>query len=98
MGLEPGESIPRSEFLPGHRPTSSIQLSAFEFNRINAERNEMNKQITEKNALIQQLKKAREDEVNELKKQLEEAKERKEIEKEEFEMIVRQQCVQVYSL
>lgn len=58
----------------------------------------MNKQITEKNALIQQLKKAREDEVNELKKQLEEAKERKEIEKEEFEMIVRQQCVQVYSL
>ena len=58
----------------------------------------MNKQIAEKNALIQQLKKAREDEVNELKKQLEEAKERKEIEKEEFEMIVRQQCVQVYSL
>lgn len=58
----------------------------------------MNKQIAEKNALIQQLKKAREDEVNELKKQLEEAKERKEIEKEEFEMIIRQQCVQVYSL
>ena len=58
----------------------------------------MNKQIAEKNALIQQLKKAREEEVNELKKQLEEAKERKEIEKEEFEMIVRQQCVQVYSL
>lgn len=58
----------------------------------------MNKQIAEKNALIQQLKKAREDEVNELKKQLEEEKERKEIEKEEFEMIVRQQCVQVYSL
>ena len=58
----------------------------------------MNKQIAEKNALIQQLKKAREDEVNELKKQLEEAKERKEIEKEEFEMRVRQQCVQVYSL
>lgn len=58
----------------------------------------MNKQIAEKNALIQQLKKAREDEVNELKKQLEEAKERKEIEKEEFEMMIRQQCVQVYSL
>ena len=58
----------------------------------------MNKQIAEKNALIQQLKKAREDEVNELKKQLEEEKERKEIEKEEFEMMIRQQCVQVYSL
>ena len=58
----------------------------------------MNKQIAEKNALIQQLKKAREDEVNELKKQLEETKERKEIEKEEFEMIIRQQCAQVYSL
>lgn len=58
----------------------------------------MNKQIAEKNALIQQLKKAREEEVNELKKQLEEEKERKEIEKEEFEMMIRQQCVQVYSL